>query len=67
MITSGDVNEATVMGLLPFSNYDCYVTANTSMGEGHPSTTLTQRTVESGECVLVSLTKVSVFFTIDAI
>ena len=49
-MTNGAVTEATVMGLLPFTNYDCYVTANTSVGEGLPSGTLTQRTVESGVC-----------------
>ena len=52
MTTSGDVTEATVMGLLPFTNYDCSVTASTSVGEGPPSIALTQRTVESGEYVL---------------
>ena len=52
MTTSGDVTEATVMGLLPFTSYDCSVTANTSVGEGPPSIILTQRTVECGECVL---------------
>ena len=52
MTTSDNVTEATVMGLLPFTSYDCSVTANTSVGEGPPSPTLTQRTVESGECVL---------------
>ena len=50
--TSGNVTEATVMGLLPFTNYGCYVTANTSVGGGPPSPIQTQRTVESGECVL---------------
>ena len=47
--TSGDITEATVTGLLPFTNYDCYVTANTSVGEGPPSDTKTQRTVKNGE------------------
>ena len=52
MTTSGVVTEAIVMGLLPFTSYDCSVTANTSVGEGPPSIILTQRTVESGVCVL---------------
>ena len=52
MTASGDVTEVTVMGLLPFTNYDCSVTANTSVGEGPPSIILTKRTVESGEYVL---------------
>ena len=46
--TRGNITEATVMGLLPFTNYDCYVTANTSVGEGPPSDTKTQRTVKNG-------------------
>ena len=50
--TRGDVTEATVMGLLPFTNYDCYVTANTSVGAGLASGTLTRRTVKNGECAL---------------
>ena len=53
VVTNGDVTKATVMGLLPFTNYDCYVTANTSVGEGPPFGTLTQRTVESGMCTSV--------------
>ena len=54
LLLSGDVHEATVMGLLPFTNYDCYVTAKLILvweRDLHPCTTLTQRTVESGECV----------------
>ena len=54
--TSGNVTEATVMDLQPFTNYDCYVTANTSVGEGPPSDIKTQRTEESGECVLIICT-----------
>ena len=50
IVTNRDITGATVMELLPFTQYDCYVTANTSVGEGPPSSTLTQRTVESGEC-----------------
>ena len=53
--TSGDVTEATVMGLPPFTNYDCYVTASTSVGEGPPSSTLTQRTAKNGGCELNSV------------
>ena len=60
MTTSGNVTEATVMGLLPFTSYDCFVTANTSVGEGPPSDTKTQRTVEGGECELNSNSCISV-------
>ena len=33
---------------VPYTQYDCYVTANTSVGEGTPSTIITTRTSESG-------------------
>ena len=35
-------------GLNPFTQYDCYVTANTSVGEGTPSPIITTSTSESG-------------------
>ena len=35
--------------LSPYSQYDCYVTANTSAGEGRASNIMTARTRESGE------------------
>ena len=38
-------------GLNPYSQYDCYVTANTSVGEGTPSSIITTRTLESGRCM----------------
>eukprot|EP00731_Ephydatia_muelleri_P007378 Em0003g1626a len=34
-------------GLNPYTQYDCYVTANTSVGEGTPSLVITTRTSES--------------------
>ena len=55
IVVSGDVTEANITELLPFTNYKCYVTANTSVGEGLPSNTQTQRTVESGESNLDGL------------
>eukprot|EP00731_Ephydatia_muelleri_P007430 Em0003g1678a len=36
-------------GVNPLTNYNCYVTANTSVGEGAPSQVLTTRTSASGE------------------
>ena len=50
--TLGGVTQATVEGLLPFTNYSCSVTANTSVGEGPPSDVSTARTVESSECII---------------
>ena len=40
---------ATIMGLIPFTSYECYVTANTSVGEGPPSNNDTAMTDEDGE------------------
>ena len=50
--TVGGVTQATVEELLPFTNYSCSVTANTSVGEGPPSDVSTARTVESSECII---------------
>ena len=36
-------------GLLPFTFYQCYVTANTSVGEGNPSDTNTTQTNQAGK------------------
>ena len=35
-------------GLDPYTQYICFVTANTSAGEGSPSMIVTERTVEGG-------------------
>ena len=48
-VTKGSARQAVVKELLPFTEYDCFVTANTSTGEGPPSPTQTQRTMESGQ------------------
>lgn len=37
-----------VMELTPYAYYDCYVTANTSVGEGNSSTVQSAQTDESG-------------------
>ena len=46
------VNETTLAvmltGLNPYTQYSCYVTANTSVGEGSPSVILTVQTAQSG-------------------
>ena len=46
------VNETTLAvmltGLNPYTHYSCYVTANTSVGEGSPSVVLTVQTAQSG-------------------
>ena len=37
-------------GLNPYTQYSCYVTANTSAGEGKPSVIVTTRTADGGKC-----------------
>ena len=44
----------TMTGLKAFTQYDCYVTANTSVGEGIPSAFLTARTAEGGKSLCIS-------------
>ena len=40
---------ATILtGFYPYTIYNCYVTANTSVGEGSPSAVLTEQTIQSG-------------------
>ena len=46
--TTGDVT-ADITGLTAFTNYECYATANTSIGEGTASNTKTVRTDQFGE------------------
>ena len=45
---NGTTLATTLTGLNPYTQYSCYVTANTSVGEGNPSTTLTVQTIQSG-------------------
>ena len=49
VVVSGDATMATLTDLIPFTHYECYITANTSMGEGEPSNTSIAQTVEDGE------------------
>ena len=45
---------ATLSGLKAFTQYDCYVTANTSVGEGIFSAIATARTAEGGMSLCIS-------------
>ena len=47
-VVNGTTLAVTLTGLNPYTLYSCYVTANTSMGEGSPSTILTVQTLQSG-------------------
>lgn len=43
--------ERTLDDLMPFTNYTCVVTANTSAGEGQETEPRTATTDQDGECV----------------
>ena len=47
--TDGDATDAVINDLEAFTNYSCYVTANTTVGEGEESDTVSERTNEDGE------------------
>ena len=51
VVVPGNITEAVVTELTPYTFYNCYVTANTSVGEGNPSVIASARTDESGNCV----------------
>ena len=51
-VVNGTTLVATLSGLSPYTQYSCYVTASTSVGEGCPSVISTSRTVEGGICAL---------------
>ena len=53
---SGDELSATVMNLNPFTNYDCFISASTSAGEGNRSSVVRERTSESGKLCIGTLT-----------
>ena len=52
VVIPGNVSEAIVSGLIPYTQYDCYVTANTSVGEGNISAVLSATTDESSKSPL---------------
>ena len=47
-VAPGNHSQLIVSGLIPYQTYDCYVTANTSAGEGDPSFINSAKTDESG-------------------
>ena len=46
---NGTTLATTLTGLNPYTQYSCYVIANTSVGEGSPSAVLTVQTAQSGK------------------
>ena len=51
-VVNGTTLATTLTGLNPYTQYSCYVTANTSVGEGSSSAILTAQTPQSGIQVL---------------
>ena len=49
---NGTTLATTLTGLNPYTQYSCYVTANTSVGEGSPSMVASSNTVEGGGIVV---------------
>ena len=50
-VVNGTTFSAVISGLTSFTYYECFVTANTSAGEGIASQIVTNRTDESSEFV----------------
>ena len=50
-VVNGTTLATTLTGLNPFTQYSCYVTANTSVGEGSLSNISTVLTTESGNSI----------------
>ena len=49
---NGTTRATSLTGLNPYTQYSCYVTANTSVGEGSPSMVASSNTVEGGGIVV---------------
>ena len=47
-VVNGTTQAATLSGLSPYTQYSCYVTANTSVGQGSSSAILTTLSAQSG-------------------
>ena len=53
-VVNGTTLAATLNGLSPFTQYSCYVTANTSVGEGNPSAIFAILTAKSGNLFAIT-------------
>ena len=49
-VVNGTTLATTLTGFYPYTQYNCYVTANTSVGEGNSSNVLSSLTLQSGNC-----------------
>ena len=54
-VVNGTTQAVMLTELNPYTQYGCYVTANTSVGEGSPSNIVTVQTAESGNKVIYAL------------
>ena len=59
-IVDGTTLAVTLTGLNTYTQYSCYVTANTSVGEGGPSDISTSSTVE-GSMLFIELGKFTLY------
>ena len=50
VVVSGTTLSTVVSELIPYTVYECYVTASTSVGEGNASLPMSAQTDESGQC-----------------
>ena len=55
MVVSSNATEVLFSGLMPYTTYECFVTASTSVGESNFSTIVTARTDEAGRLQLLCL------------
>ena len=53
-VVNGTTLAATLSGLSPYTQYSCYVTANTSVGEGNPSAIFAILTAQSGNLFAIT-------------
>ena len=49
-LVNGTTLATILTGFYPYTQYSCYVTANTSVGEGNSSNILNGSTLQSGNC-----------------
>ena len=52
-VVSGTTLVVTISGFIAYTKYECYVTANTSVGGGNYSNVATARTDEAGEMIIM--------------
>ena len=63
VVTNATESEALLEDLTPFTNYGCFITANTSVGEGTSSMIVTATTDESSKAVFYTWTYLNTHIT----